>query len=205
MIKCKEKPCKGTGNAISHGCGKLSTFRKYGLCESCYRNWLLNTPEGKFIIEKTTIRAKKQVSISTKKASNKQTKEIIEKNKSIQRLIQEARIPFHAYIRHRDANLSCISCGSVLSQIWDAGHLYKAELYSGLIFNEDNVNKQCRKCNTYLDGNENGYRKGYENRFGIEKLKLLDSLAIELRNYKYSREELYTIKEDYQKKLKLLK
>ena len=196
----KPKKCKGTGKAIGYGCGKLNKTRKYGLgfeCK-CYQTWLFSTNAGKEVLNKSKITARKRVE---KEKRNKE-RENKEKRKSIAQLVQEARKPFQRWVRKRDANKPCVSCGSVDSSIWDAGHFYKAEIYSGLIFHEDNVHKQCRKCNTYLNGNENNYRKGLEKRFGIDFLKELDNKANSLRSYKYTREELLSIKKEYQNKLK---
>jgi 2-C-methyl-D-erythritol 4-phosphate cytidylyltransferase len=81
----------------------------------------------------------KKVKVQARKEKLKIKKEYKEQNKSIAQLIQEARKPFQQWIRIRDANKPCISCGSVDSMIWDAGHFKKAELYPGMIFNEMNV------------------------------------------------------------------
>lgn len=190
----KQKKCKGTRKAIGYGCGKVSYLMRYGLCKQCFIDWLYNTPEGKETLSKTLKTARNKM--TKEKASR--NREWREKNKSIQKLIQEARKPFQAWIRMRDANKPCISCGSIDSDIYDAGHFYKAEIYSGLIFDEDNVHKQCRKCNTYLDGNDNEYRKGLINRFGNDFVLALDKKAIESRSKKYERDELIQIKNKYQ-------
>lgn len=207
----KNKICKGTGKAKGYGCkielpytenNGIKTYNaKYGLgidC-GCYRNWLTgDAPEAKEVFNKFLISNKRKV----EKEQKKKEREENQKNKSIQKLIQEARIPFQKYIRKRDANKACISCGTTKSDIWDAGHFYKAELYSGLIFSEGNVHKQCRKCNTYLSGNDGEYRKGILKRYGQDFLNELDKAAIEKRNHKYTREELIEIKKHYTQKLK---
>jgi hypothetical protein len=195
-IQGKEAKCKGTGKAIGHGCGNPTAIRKYGLGFSCgcYQKWLFGTKEGGEVIKKCSLSASRKV----KKEKAKESREYKQRNKSIARLIQDARTPFHAFIRFRDANLPCISCDSTDAMIWDAGHFYKAELYTGLIFDENNVHKQCRKCNTFLDGNENEYRKGLIKRFGIDYVLELDEKAIKLRTKKFERDELESIKKEYQ-------
>lgn len=202
MIQSKDKKCRGTGPAKNFsGCGTMTKYRKYGLCiNNCYPKFLLETKEGKKIIERSRIRATKKVS----EEKRKKLAEFKRNNKSIRKLIQEARLIFHEYIRIRDANNACISCGSTTSQIWDAGHFKKAELYTGLIFDERNSHKQCRKCNVYLDGNEGEYRKNLFIKFGKEWLDNLDEYANRLRTYKFTREELYEIKETYKTKIKHL-
>ena len=198
MIEIKPKPCKGTGKAKGfNSCGKPTTWRKYGLCMDCYREWLLTTSEGQETIMKSTIQAKKKVIHQ----SRKEHRELKEKHKSMDSLIQEARKPFQQFIRLRDINRLCISCGRD-SETWDGGHFYKAELYSGLIFDEDNVHKQCKYCNKYLGGNETGFRAGLEKRYGREFVEDLDRRAIFRKNYKFTREELNEIKKLYQTKIK---
>ncbi len=198
-MEVKAKKCKGTGRAIGSGCGNPTKWRKYGLCMDCYKIWLYSTPEGDKVLNSGLKRAKKHVENENKKIK----REFKEKNKSITKLKQEARSVFQQWIRMRDANLKCISCGND-SEIWDAGHFKKAELYSGLIFDERNVWKQCRKCNTYLDGNEGEYRKRLIEMFGQEWMDVLDDDAIKLRSYKWTREELIETKEKYKKLLKEL-
>jgi hypothetical protein len=60
-----------------------------------------------------------------------------------------------------------------------------------------NVHKQCRKCNTYLNGNESNYRQGLVNRIGEQKVKDLELLAEETRVYKWSDLELEFLKIKY--------
>lgn len=174
------------------------------MCQNCFKSWLFETEEGQAYYNKTTlkgIRTGQKLAIKKQKQKRREEKE---QNKSIQKLIKEARIPFHKYILLRDINNACISCRSTSSDIWDAGHFYKAELYSGLIFDEDNSHKQCRKCNTFLDGNLSDYRINLEKKIGKEKLKELDNRAIKLKSYKYTRDELIEIKKYYKEQIKLL-
>ena len=98
----------------------------------------------------------------------------------------------------RDRDLPCISCGATISNpFWDAGHYKKAELYRGVIFNENNTWKQCRKCNFYLDGNELNYRQGLINRIGLCEVIKLEELAEHTKKYKYTDQELEEIKTKY--------
>lgn len=117
-------------------------------------------------------------------------KEALEQIKTKSQKIQDARRIFQLYIRQRDKDLPCISCGTMTSKAWDAGHYLKAELYTGLIFNEDNCHKQCRKCNRYLGGNELEYRIGLIKRIGADRVEELERRRNQLRLYKYSDEEL---------------
>ena len=129
-------------------------------------------------------------------------REAKEKLKTYSQRVNEVKVIFQRYIRMRDAKLPCISCGATTSSLWDAGHYKKAELYSGIIFHELNVNKQCGKCNRYLGGNELKYREGLITKLGLAKVLELDLLAEETRVKKYSELELLEIKTRYKNKLK---
>jgi hypothetical protein len=137
-----------------------------------------------------------------KQKQRKEVQEFREKDKTIKQLIADAKKPFQHFIRLRDAKLPCISCGTINAKIVDGGHFYKAELYTGLIFNEDNCHKQCRKCNTFLGGNENNYRLGLIDRYGIDFVLNLDELSLISKTYKFERSELVKIKEYYKQKIK---
>ena len=63
--------------------------------------------------------------------------------KSYAQRLGEAKKVFQKWIRLRDKDKPCISCGTISSSVWDGGHFKKAELYSGVIFHEHNVNIQC--------------------------------------------------------------
>jgi hypothetical protein len=194
------KKCKGIGRAKAHpGCGEPSEKRRYGLCHYCLLDWVKNYEEGAEWVRSGLIPKAKR---KAKQKTSKEERKLRDSLKSIRRLINEARVPFQKWIRQRDEGKPCISCGTRTSDIWDAGHFFKAELYTGLIFEEMNVNRQCRKCNTFLGGNESGYRQGLVKRYGAEKVKALELSADKMRTYRYTREELIEIKKEYQKRLK---
>lgn len=198
------KICKGIGKGKGYkGCGQMvkANTRRYGLCMSCYPDFILNTDYGKILLEKATIKGKQKA----EKEQRKRTKEERESMKSIARLIQEAREPFQKWIRFRDANEPCISCGTTKAKIWHSGHYLKAELFTGVIFNPTNVNKQCERCNTFLNGNESEYRIGLVKKYGEMAVKELEEAANHLREYKFSRDEIKSIKTKYQKLLREIK
>jgi len=205
------KPCKGNGRAKGHGCGKLVPVQRYGKANrkfglgiscGCYTKWIIGTDNGQAYFDSQLLRNKRNYNNKIKKEANKRVREQKEKLKSISQLISEAKKPFQKWIRLRDINKGCISCGTTDSDIWDAGHYLKAELYTGLIFDETNVHKQCRKCNSFLGGNEVNYRKGLINRFGEDFVNNLEESANDKRQYKYTREELLNIKLEYLEKIK---
>lgn len=109
---------------------------------------------------------------------------------SIPALTKKAQTSFNAFIRSRDKNKGCISCGS---EVTEAGHYLSAGHFSALRFNEINTNGQCTRCNCFLSGNLIKYRQGLVKRYGEKKvLELENSVAVRSVS-KYSRFELEAI------------
>ncbi len=140
-----------------------------------------------------------------KRQCAKEKKAFYDKQSSYPKLLKEARKVFQLWVRIRDNNQPCISCGKKVADKWDGGHWWKAELFTGLIFHEDNVHKQCVSCNKHQDGNGNEYRIGLVKRIGIERVEWLESNKDRLRSYRYTREELQEIKQKYGELVKQLK
>lgn len=122
----KVKTCKGNYRVDKFkGCGNTSLNLKYGLCPGCLYDWMTTTENGKIYYAK---QFQKQVNTRIKKNTKARNKKLIEANKTITQLINEAKIPFQKWIRLRDKDKPCISCGSS-SDLEDGGHFYKAEVY----------------------------------------------------------------------------
>jgi hypothetical protein len=94
---------------------------------------------------------------------------------SVPDLIKKATIKFNKFIRERDNGLPCISCGTHTEL--QAGHFYSGGHYSCLKFNENNVHGQCKRCNYFLSGNLNEYRKNLVKRIGQPGIDELDRIA----------------------------
>ena len=170
----KEKKCKGQSNAISfQGCGKLVNvaFRKYGLCSSCYAEFLTETEVGKLILFKALNKVQKP-RIEFEKAH----KEHIEK-KGIAGALLVTKTLVHAYIRKRDEGKSCISCGCQWNDKFQAGHYYPGGSFETLKFNLDNINGQCEQCNLFKSGNFENYTLNLPKRIGIDSFDNLVKLA----------------------------
>ncbi len=118
------------------------------------------------------------------------------------KLMGEAKAAFQKWVRLRDESKPCVSCGKMLAEQWDGSHFYKAEVYRGVIFNEDNVHKSCSYCNKWLDGNLIPYRKELINRIGTERVNILDKEANTTRQKKWSRFELIEIRDKYKQLIK---
>jgi hypothetical protein len=134
------------------------------------------------------------------KESNKRLKRLksnVKEEASLGMLIKLAKELAQKFARLRDKDLPCISCGSVNAQVYHGGHLWKSELYSGVKFHEYNINKQCQKCNTFLDGNEVNYAINFIERFGVDRFNFLTALAKETKNKKWSKMEVQEIINHY--------
>lgn len=115
--------------------------------------------------------------------------------------LKEAQSIFNAFIRLRDADLPCISCGRT-SGAWDAGHYRSVGACPELRFEELNVHKQDVHCNQFKAGNVLEYRLGLIQKIGIEQVEWLEG------NHppkKYTIEEVIEIKRIYKLKYKELK
>lgn len=112
------------------------------------------------------------------KAERKSIRKRKEALKSRGDYIKEAQASFNKFIRARDSELPCISCGCFTSDRlgggWDAGHYRSRGSAPELRFEELNCHKQCKKCNQYLSGNVTEYRKGLLAKIGLEKIEWLE-------------------------------
>ena len=108
------------------------------------------------------------------------------------------------YIKERDKNLPCISCGATKNTIqYAAGHYKPAGNNPQLRFNELNIHKQCnRDCNMAKSGNLIHYRQGLIEKIGLSKVEWIESYQ---GDYKYTIEDLKEIREYYKDKIKELK
>ena len=121
------------------------------------------------------------------------------KNKTISQLLSRATKLFNKFIRERDKDKGCISCGA---RVEHAGHFYEASQHPELKYNENNVHGQCVKCNYYLGGNQNEYRKKIITRISQEELNELDMIEAywKRNNFKWSRIGLIDLIEQYKNK-----
>lgn len=116
--------------------------------------------------------------------------------------IKQAQQAVNAYIRERDRDLPCISCGTFQSAQWDAGHYRTTAAAPQLRFDERNIHRQCVVCNQHKSGNLVPYRVELINRIGR---KAVESIERDHERHKWTIDECKTIKEVFRKKLKELK
>jgi hypothetical protein len=116
--------------------------------------------------------------------------------------VKIAQQVFNAYIRERDKDRKCISCGKVPKKI-NAGHYFNANNHWSVRFDERNVHLQCEYCNTYLSANLILYTPALMAKIGQDQYEDLCNEARKTR--KFTIDELKEITATYKKKLKELK
>ncbi len=139
---------------------------------------------------------------SREKLQRKETKEKLQALKTRSQWLKEAQVEFNKFIRERDRDLPCISCGRFHTGSYDAGHFRSTGAAPQLRFDEANCHKQCVPCNQFKSGNAIEYRIGLVKRIGVEAVE-----ALERNNEpaKFSIEDAKRIKAEYKQKLKALK
>lgn len=116
--------------------------------------------------------------------------------------IKQAQQAVNAFIRERDSDLPCISCGTLTSAQWDAGHYRSTAAAPQLRFDERNIARQCIVCNQHKSGNLVPYRAELIRRIGIEQVEAIES---DHKRHRWTIEECKAIKAEYQQKLKDLR
>lgn len=118
-------------------------------------------------------------------------------------LTKEAQKEFNRWVRLRDYELPCISCGRTPSDAnlatgsrTDCGHYRSVGSMPSLRFEPLNAAGQCVYCNQHLSGNIVEYRKGVFGRIGPDKLTWLEG---EHPAKNYTRDDLREIRDKYRK------
>lgn len=126
----------------------------------------------------------------------------LDKLKSKAQWAREAQASFNAFIRLRDADQPCISCGRHHQGQYHAGHYLSVGARPELRFEENNVHKQCAPCNTHLSGNAVLFRRALLEKLGTELVEWLEGQHEPRRD---TVDSLKVIKSTYQAKAKQLK
>ena len=135
--------------------------------------------------------------------ASRRMRERKEKLKSRPDWLKDLQRVFNEFIRLRDADLPCISCGRYHQGQWHAGHYRSVGACPELRFNEDNVHKQCSACNNHLSGNILEYRLGLIEKIGLERVEFLERK--DHPPLKLSEEEIKELIKVYRAKVRELK
>lgn len=127
--------------------------------------------------------------------------------KTYPQLIKDVQRAFNQAVRLRDqlAGYPCISSGRPLDwsgNATDCGHYRSTGSAPHLRFNFDNAHAQSKHDNQYKAGNAVDYRIGLIARIGLERVEALES---DNTPRKWSRDELLSMKEDFQRLVRELK
>ena len=135
--------------------------------------------------------------------ASRRMRERKEKLKSRSDWLKDLQRVFNEFIRLRDVDLPCISCGRYHQGQYHAGHYRSVGACPELRFNEDNVHKQCSACNSHLSGNILEYRLGLIEKIGLERVEFLERQ--DHPPLKLSVEEIKDLIKAYKAKVKELK
>jgi hypothetical protein len=135
------------------------------------------------------------------KAYRKETRELKKKAKTRGDWLKEAQTVFNQYIRLRDAEKPCISCGRYHEGQYHAGHYKTVGAHPELRFHEMNCFRQCSPCNNHLSGNIIEYRKTLLELIGEKSLNWLEGNHAP---QKLTIEDIQDIKKHYKEKIKWL-
>ena len=139
----KEKECKGHGKAFgANACGKMTEVskRKYGLCPSCYWNWMQTSEAGKIHYQKQFLpMAKKQTEKRAKEEKQRLTDELTNWRDKLQSKVQEIS-------RLIDVGLPCLALGYHAGQI-HGGHIFSKGSNKTIALNLHNIHRQSAQSN----------------------------------------------------------
>lgn len=185
---------------------RCKTCRKKVPAESAFVSQLRAFCSFECLSQFTKSESGAKVITKTRKAETRERKQKLLTRSDHTKLAQAA---FNAYIRYRDRDRACISCGNYVldDQIgggWDCGHYRSTGSAPHLRFGGIraclNAHKQCVKCNRYLSGNVAEYRKELIRKIGAD---LVDTIESDQISRNYSVEELQRITAIYRKRKRI--
>ncbi len=150
------------------------------------------------------IAAKKRAKVikASQAHERKVDKEKREKLKSRADWAREAQSAFNSWVRLRDADQPCISCGRHHQGQYQAGHYLSRGARPELAYEPLNCHKQCSACNLHLSGNVVLYRKALIGKIGLAQVEWLEGPHAQKH---YSVDDLKEIKAKYTALAKALK
>lgn len=135
------------------------------------------------------------------KADRVKTRARLDELRPLSYWTKQAQQAFNAWVRWRDREQPCISCGRHHAGKVNAGHFLSTGARPELRFVEVNCHLQCEPCNTHLAGNLIPYRAELIRRVGLETVEWLEGPHEPKR---YRADDLKAIRDDYRSRLKAL-
>lgn len=182
--------------------------REWFIPKQSFQNWC--SPEHGFeLSEQRKNKDREKALAKLKKENQKKEREAKDKLKArklavkpLSYFTKQAQTAFNAFIRERDKDEPCISCGRFHEGQYHAGHYRTTGANPELRFDEDNCHKQCAPCNNHLSGNIENYTPRLIEKIGQERFdRLMGSHELP----KWKREDYERIRDYYRAKLKELK
>lgn len=172
--------------------------RKTKKCKQCGKEFQPFQTTQKVCSPKCALDFAKEKAVAERKKQNKADVRAMRENDRRHQL-RLAQAAFNAFIRARDADLPCISCGTTTAGQWDASHYRSVGARPAMRFDEKNCHRSCATCNNHLSGNIVGYRKGLVARYGE---KYMEHLEFDHPPSKLTLDEIKQITKLYRQKLK---
>lgn len=157
------------------------------------------SPECGLVVARKRVPA---VKAHQKRQERKEHKEAKQRIKTRSEWLKEAQNAVNAYVRERDKDLPCVSCGRHHQGQYHAGHYRSVGSEPALRFEVLQIWKQCAPCNNHLSGNLIPYRAELLRRVGAETLAWIEGPH---EAKKYSIDDLRAIRDEYRAKLKAMK
>jgi len=125
-----------------------------------------------------------------------------EKLKSRADHAKDTQQAFNEWVRLRDSDLPCVSCGRHHDGQYHAGHYRTVAANPAIRFEPLNTHKQCAPCNNHKSGDIVNYRIELVKRIGAEAVEWLEGPH---EAKKYTIEQLKAMTAEYRAKTRELK
>lgn len=192
MMLQKTQPTRNKNILKKCKCG--TEFKQYNSIHNrCIPCMIAN---GKKLEQRNKIQEQKEFRAETRRRKNKIKKR--------SKWLKEAQDACNAYIRERDKDQGCISCGTQKPNVqYAAGHYKTRGGSPELRFHPMNIHKQCNQyCNKQLSANIVNYRPNLIKKIGLKNVEWLEG---EHKLQKLTIDDIKEIKAYYKEQTKILK
>lgn len=156
-----------------NGCGKMInvSYRKFGLCPSCYAEFLTETEQGKVIMQKAILKGRNQLKTVERKKTKQLKDSLYTPDKYRSKILQPT---INKIARLIDYGCSCIATNNFGKM--NGGHRISVGANRSTSLNLHNIHIQSFQSNTFKSGDNIKYDIGIVERYGKEYLEFLNSL-----------------------------
>lgn len=168
--------------------------RRCKFCKNYFSSWI-EYPAGVFCgVEHALAFAQqpKQREKAFKAKTDERKKALLDSDRG--HWLKKAQTAFNRFIRLRDADKPCVSCGRHHTGQYHAGHYRTVGAAPELRFDPMNCHKQCAPCNNHKSGNLTEYRIELVRRIGVDGVAYLEGPH---KPKKYTIDELKEIAQRY--------